>query len=293
MKKYFLLALGLLVAHVSIAQWSSSLLWEVKDPETKKTSYLFGTYHLLGSAFISDNPRIEKAYNASEHVVVEMLVDSSAMMTVAMMGLMPGKSLKAMVDSADYALLQEKLNPILGMDLIMLDQVKPMVISTMYMLKDVESFAPDSLVDTEEPMDLFFAQDGKKQGKEVMGLETAKEQASLLFESTTVEEQAKMLVEMVKQEEEADSTSEAEDVTAYYLAEDLNKMWAMAKDLGLGLDNSDVLLKNRNENWIPKLKAPLAKGKAFIAVGALHLPGADGLIELLKAQGYELKPIMP
>lgn len=53
-----------------------------------------------------------------------------------------------------------------------------------------------------------------------------------------------------------------------------------------------VLLDNRNISWIPVIEAQISKESTFIAVGAAHLAGENGVINLLKKQGYNLKPVL-
>ena len=270
------------------AQLENSLLWEIENTETKQKSYLFGTYHILGSDYIDDHQKVKEAYQKATDVVVEMVVDSSRLMEVMMIGMMPGNSLKAMTDSSDYALLKEKLEPVIGMNLALVDQFKPMTIATLYSLKLAEAEESDELDYEGMPIDLFFAADGKKSGKKIHPLETMKEQAEILYGSFTIEEQLEWLLEMVKDEEGAESSTRK--VIEAYLNEDLNAMLAESEDMEEQFGDLDVLIKNRNEKWIATLTPLLDKGNAFIAVGALHLPGDDGLIKLLRKEGYKVSP---
>jgi uncharacterized protein len=53
----------------------------------------------------------------------------------------------------------------------------------------------------------------------------------------------------------------------------------------------DLLLKNRNKNWVKQLKQIMENKSVFVAVGAGHLVGNDGLISLLKKAGYNVVPL--
>lgn len=264
------------------------LLWKVTSPETKTTSYIFGTYHLVGSDYLKDHELVRKAYDDAYTVVVETVLDSSAIMVVAMKGMMLDHSLKDLVDSADYALLKTELEAVLGMPIEQLSNFKPIMISTMYSLAKAQEATPESFSYGGSPIDLYFADEGKKKGKEIIPLETALEQAEILFEGQTVEEQAVALVENVKAEVEDDLSSE---VLEAYMAEDLDRLWKLNEDWDDSMGEMTVLLDERNKKWIPKLKPVLDSGNAFIAVGALHLPGKVGVLELLKKEGYEVEPV--
>lgn len=286
-KALSLLSLTFLLSLHAEAQKNNSLLWEVKS-SNGKTSYLFGTYHLIGSEYLKTHKKVAEAYAKSNTVVVETVIDSSQMMQMAMVGMMPDKSLKNMVDSADYAILKKEIMRVTGYDIAMFDQMKPMTISAMY----AAALAEDEL-DGEglsgNPIDVYFASYGKRNGKEVIELETMMEQAEMLYNGTTPEEQAAVLVQTVK--DSLKSSEVTEDLLEAYMAEDLDLMWKMSNEEEDPLMDMTLLLDNRNTAWIEKLKPVLNAGSAFIAVGALHLPGDVGVIELLKKEGYSIKPV--
>jgi hypothetical protein len=52
-----------------------------------------------------------------------------------------------------------------------------------------------------------------------------------------------------------------------------------------------ILLINRNRNWIPVMERMMAEKPTFFAVGAGHLGGANGVLQLLKTAGYTVEPI--
>ncbi|WP_417593132.1 TraB/GumN family protein [Owenweeksia hongkongensis] len=278
------MAVLLLVVLPTKAQ-KSSLLWKIENPKTKAVSYIFGTYHLIGSAYLDENAPVKKAYEESETVVIETELDSSAMMMVAMKAMMLDNSLKSLVDSADYVLLKQEIEPIIGMPISQFDNVKPIMLSTMYSVAKAQEVTPKDFTFDGTPIDLFFAEDGKEKGKKVVPLETAMEQAEILFDSQTVEEQAAALVENVKAELEDDLSAEILDA---YQKQDLDKLWELSQDWDESMGEMTLLLDDRNKKWIPKLKPLLDEGKVFIAVGALHLPGEMGVLELLKAEGYKV-----
>jgi len=286
MKKIFY-SLFLSLAFVCQGQAQSSLFWEVESPEGKK-SYLYGTYHLLGSDFLAERPKVMEAFKASKAVVVETVIDSSQLMQLAYLMIMP-KSLKAMTDSVDYQLLKRELEPIIGTDLAVYDQMKPIVLSTTYAGYLAEELTPDSLDYGGMPLDMYFAAEAKKATKKVIELETMQEQFEILFSSQSEEEQLQDLIDVLK--EGAPSGDMMSGIITAYHANDLDALYQSAMEWEDGLSDMEVMIDQRNLNWVEKLEIQLQKGGLFIAVGALHLPGEKGLIQLLEARGYTLKPI--
>jgi hypothetical protein len=272
------------------AQKDNSLLWKISTQDGQHISYLFGTYHLIGADYLADHQKVNKAYKNAERVVVETILDSSAMMMVSMKGLMMGNSLKRLIsDSTEYQLVKTIIEAETGMGLQMLDQVKPIVIATMYSVALAKRLTPKEINYTGDPIDMFISANAMRRNVEVITLESALEQAEILFNSQTLEEQAEDLVEL------ATDKDKAEDLTLKileaYRTENISLMGEEAHKMEEAYGDMDVLLDNRNLKWVTSLKPLLNKGNTFIAVGALHLPGEKGLIQLLEKEGYTLSPV--
>ena len=277
------------MAPTLLAQKSSqSLLWKIEGKKGKP-SYIFGTYHLVGSDYLKSHTKVEKAYEGSDKVMVEMVADSASLMQLSLLSTMPEKSLKKLVGEKDYQLLKKQIEPLIGYDLGIFDNLKPNMIATMYVVTIAQQNTPAEFQYGGIPIDMYFAQNGEEQGKEVIALETVTEQANILFNSETPEEQASQLVELVK-----DSTG-TRDMAALvlkaYQEEDIQTMLEATDERGDAYGNMDILLNDRNLKWVDTLKEVLPDGGVFIAVGALHLPGKKGLIQLLKKEGYILSPV--
>ncbi|MGB0177991.1 MAG: TraB/GumN family protein, partial [Owenweeksia sp.] len=175
----------------------NSLLWKIESPKGN-ISYLFGTYHLVGSDYLKAKTKVAEAYESSGKVVVEMVADSAALMQLTMLATMQGQSLKALVDSADYYLLEKEIKPLIGYDLAFFDNFKPNMVATMYSVALAQKSAPKDFKYGGQPIDMYFASNGKQKGKSVIALETAREQADILFNSESLKEQAQNLVKMIR-----------------------------------------------------------------------------------------------
>ena len=127
----------------------------------------------------------------------------------------------------------------------------------------------------------------KKKKINVMGLETADYQIDVL-NSISIEKQVEMITE---DESEEDMLKEYLKMVSVYKEQNINEMLEMYKEDETMLEFEDELLIQRNSNWIPVIEKQIKKGSTFIAVGAMHLPGIKGVLNLLILQGYSVLPV--
>jgi len=141
-----------------------------------------------------------------------------------------------------------------------------------------------------QPMDMWIQTKAKETNKPVFALETMKDQADLLFNSSSLERQIEMLLQYIRMEKKS-IDAETEKLEKCYSEQNLTCL----VDLMQSSDYSDIeknlLLRDRNIRWIPQLKETMMKQSNFVAVGALHLAGDQGLISLLQKEGYTVKPV--
>lgn len=284
-----LIVLCLVLVFQLPAQNNNSLLWKVSSKDGQKVSYLFGTYHLVGSDYMKEHPKVNKVFEKAQTVVVEAILDSSAMLTMGMKGMMIGHSLRALMDSNDYQMVNEAFQKEVGMGLAQLDVIKPILIATMYSGALAQRLTPESIRYAGNPIDMYIAEEAKRKQKEVVALESIEEQADILFNSQSIEEQVRDLIELIKEKEEAETLTLK--IVQAYSNENIQLMADEAQKMEEAYGDMDILLDQRNLKWIKSLQPLLNKGQTFIAVGALHLPGEKGLIRLLEEQGYQLSPV--
>lgn len=273
---------------VTAPAFSQSLLWEVSGNGLKKPSYLFGTYHILKDSYLDKNLNIKAAYEQAEGVVVETVVDSSAMLSVMMRGMMLDNSLQKLLNEADYQLVSDEFQRATGYSIALFNQMKPVVTATMLSLAEVEKEGDTLSTFTGQPIDLFLATDGKRRGKIVTPLETMEEQMTFLYDHDSVQKQAEQLVQMVKEKDK--SKHSAQSLTQLYLKQDLAGMYKLSQEYKSSFGDVAYLVDERNKAWMKRLPGLLASRPTFVAVGALHLPGPHGLIELLRNEGYTVTP---
>ena len=129
--------------------------------------------------------------------------------------------------------------------------------------------------------------------KEIKGLESLTYQASIL-DSIPYKLQAEQLVEHIDRINKGEgSPDEPNEMFDAYKAQDLDRLekLLMSSDAGIA-SFADLMLYNRNRNWVEKLKGILGKKSVLVAVGAGHLPGENGVIGLLRKAGYTLTPVV-
>jgi uncharacterized protein len=129
----------------------------------------------------------------------------------------------------------------------------------------------------------------KKEKKEIKGFETIEFQ-SAVFDSIPYEKQAKALLKDI--DSAAKYRVYFNKMVDIYKTQQTDKLLEIINDTTFSEgENNDALLKNRNENWVKQLKTILKQTNIFMGVGAAHLFGRDGLITLLRKEGYTLKAI--
>lgn len=132
----------------------------------------------------------------------------------------------------------------------------------------------------------YFSEQAKKMKKPVYGLETMKQQLEAV-DAISIEEQVMMLNESLLGGKRA-----FDALLEVYFSRDLEKLGALMQEEGGRVEGlTTSLLTQRNLNWMEILGKWLPEKSMFIAVGAGHLSGESGLIELLQKQGFKVDAI--
>lgn len=269
----------------------NALLWELSGKDITKPSYVFGTIHIIDAKDYFLPNGLLSAIDNSDKMVFEIdmkdMNDMSKMM--GMMGklfMKDDKTLKDLYKEDEYeeikAFFAKK-----GLPLMFLEKMKPMFLSALAYV----DIGPGGLKDSEKVKSYEFELSSIAENKNMQtgGLETIDYQIGV-FDAIPYDVQAKMLLQAIRAGDT--DNEEMKAMVDMYKNQDINKMASMVTTEGSDLGNySDVLLGDRNRNWIPLIIADSKKQSTIFAVGAGHLGGKDGVIKLLQAQGYTLKPI--
>jgi uncharacterized protein YbaP (TraB family) len=171
----------------------------------------------------------------------------------------------------------------MGLPLGLFERMKPAFL-TIFASEDM---SPEVLQSGDmKSYEMEFMGIGESKDMTTGGLETIDYQLSV-FDSIPYVDQAKMLVESIQSADEGED--ELGKMIEIYKNQDLLGMQEMFSDESMG--DMDILLNNRNKNWIAPMKEYMSKTPTFFAVGAGHLVGEEGVISLLRLEGYTVTPV--
>lgn len=262
----------------------NTLLWEVSGNGLTSPSYIFGTFHLLCKNDIHFSQPLQQAVQQVNEVYLEMDLDDPATMlsALSLMNMNDGRQLKDLYSPADYKRLNDFFKDSLHASLSRFQSMKPAFLESVLYPKLI----PCKTISGVEEELMVLA---KKNKKEIQGLETMAFQASV-FDSIPYTEQAK---ELLKTIDSLDSYKHFFDtMIVVYQSQRLDEIEKLFSKTEFGMnDNQDILLNKRNKNWVGQLNTIMKKEAVFVAVGAGHLVGEQGLIGLLRKEGYMLRPI--
>ncbi len=293
MSKRIFLLLNFIILTFSIC--NSQIFYKVEGNGLKSPSYIFGTHHLAPLSIIDSIPGCREALKNAGEIVgeIDMTIDQ---MTLAMkmqpyMMAPQDSTLSKVIKPEDFARINEEFKkwaPMPGMELTMLEPMKPMVVTSMVAIQIVKDKLPG--FNPTEQLDTYFQLQGKEAGKKIKGLESPEFQAQILYAAEPISKQAANLVEMLDNPQK--NIENAEKLNKAYLNQDLESLFStMVDDEDASPEYLDRIVNSRNANWLKSLPEILKGNSCFIAVGALHLPGEKGIIEGLKKLGYTVTPI--
>lgn len=262
----------------------NSLIWKLSGKEITEPSFIYGTIHVIGDKDFFYPKGTEESFATCKHLMLELdLGDPGLMMKVAMAAMMKDQTMEDLLDASQYAryksFLKDTLN-VSGMEVMAADRMKPILGMSLAYPKMIDG----KMVSYEES----FTKMAKKQDMEVSGLEEVEDQINAL-NGIPIEDQVNMLMEMV------DSFSVQKqlftDMVDLYKKQELANLFSMMSDYEEVANVQSDLLDDRNTRWIPKIIEQAKKEPTFVAVGAAHLYGEKGVIQLLREAGYTVEPL--
>lgn len=282
--RYVILFFTLFISLFSNAQeLEKSLLWKISGNGLKKPSYLFGTIHLTCDTSLDANTL--NALETTEQLYLELDMDDKSiqMKLMKLMMMKDGAKLSTLLSPEDFKILDEFMKKNLNMSAKMFDSFKPFMISSMLFPKmlDCKSQSVES-----ELMKIT-----KEQNEEIFGLEKAEDQMKV-FDEISYQDQADELLKTVKDNLEKDK-KEFQEMITIYQNKDIEGMLKMMSDSDnkITSENQEILLNDRNKNWIPIMIKTMKDKPTFFGVGAGHLAGEEGVIKLLRKKGYKVEAV--
>ena len=284
-------ASALMVAVGMAAGWLPSLavaqaVWKVSDGDSH--IYVAGTIHLLRPSDYPLPDAYQWAYDDADRVFLE--VDLGEMMDMAVQQRMlrqltynDGRTLRTVLDEDVYQELTDYVESLGGLPMAMMDAFRPgLLMSTLSVMEFQKmGFTP-------EGVDAHFYERATQDGKPVVGLETVDEQFAMLagmgegYESEFIRyslQDIESIDESIEAMVEAWRAGDEQRLEADFVAPLLEQPRALY----------DSLLADRNHAWMVDIEAMFGEpGIEYVLVGAAHMVGHDGLLVLLREQGYQV-----
>lgn len=260
-----------------------SLLWKISGNGLEKPSYLFGTMHAVCEINFDDD--IKKALEETSQIYLEIDMDDPKLQATMMKSMMmkDGVTLTSLMTEEDAVIVEAFLKENVSVSLKMVDKFKPLMVNSMFIPKLLG--CPMKTIETE------LVKIAKEQKEEVYGLETIEDQMAA-FDKIPNSIQVEEIVKAAKNNL-ASEKKEMKKMLAVYESEDIEAMLSMMDESESTMfsDYSDILLSNRNKNWIPIIEKVSKEKPTFYGVGAAHLAGESGVIKLLRKQGYTVEAV--
>ena len=270
---------------LSFSQSDHSLLWKISGNGIRQPSYLFGTMHILCAEDAKLSDSLKFVIGSCDEVYFEIDMTDMAGMMAAMqyMRMKDDKKLSDLLSPADYEKLKKYFEAHPSMlPFSMLERFKPMLISSLM----EESQFPCA---TTNGMEWVLMKEAKADNKKINGLETASFQASL-FDSIPYTDQASDLIKSIDSGEQYKKVSDT--LRKAYINQDLQQIESLTQENSSEYGHfMDLLLYDRNRRWVGMMQNLLPNKSLLFAVGAGHLPGSKGLINLLREKGYTVTPV--
>lgn len=265
------------------------LLWKVEKAGVAP-SFLFGTMHVTDPRVTTLTPAAQAAYDTAGTVVIETteVLDRNKMMASLMqkpdLMMFTDKTTLASLLPANEVDFVNKALEARGIPPYSVSKMKPWVITGMLALPVCETLRQNAGASV---LDVKLGQDANAKGKKLEGLETAAEQLEAMA-SLPIELHIRGLIDTLKVGDRINDANET--MILLYVSGEIGTIWPLFRATLPG-GQSDVefektMITARNHTMAERAGPILDAGSAFIAVGAMHLPGTEGLVELLRRAGY-------
>ena len=262
---------------------NTSIFWKVTGNGLEKPSYLYGTVHLIPKSDFFFIDSLENKFKSCSEIILEVDMDDPGFLakTQQLMFMPDNKTLKDLLDTTEYNQLSEFFKDSLNLQLEQFQRIKPFFLAQFIIPKMINK----SLTSYE----MTFVQMAKKYNIDLTGLESVEEEMNSI-DKIPYKKQAELILENINNFNE-NRQIYSKLIDAYKGADFENFYKLMLKSSTELKEFEQLLLIDRNERWIPRIEKMIKAKSCFIAVGALHLEGQNGLVALLRSKGYNVSPI--
>ncbi|GAL83573.1 hypothetical protein CHU_2340 [Sporocytophaga myxococcoides] len=271
----------LLVCLSGILKAQSSLLWEVKSPDNKNVSYIYGTMHVEDERVFDFGDSLMICFNKCKAFAGEIVLDKINKSELASQIFMPGDTtLKMLIGKKKYKQVKRKARKSLGVFAGLINRVKPVFTAS---LISESSFKKGK----GKILDEYFQDLAKEKQMVLLGIESPSEQIAALDE-IPLAEQAQMLIESLEAPAEEEG---ADELVKIYNTGDLDSLYNHFLKFDLSDNFTRSLLTKRNYVMSERIQDIINEYPVFVGIGAAHLPGEEGVLNLMVKQGYMVRPV--
>ena len=289
-KNYLLLLLCPLLLQQTFAQKTTpkkypSLLWEITGNGLKKPSYLFGTMHVSSKMAFHLSDSFYYAIKNADAVALELNPDIWQGQMARMDKLKLDYSNYVRAGNGDYLTENSFRFKNYDDELKLALSTEPAVVNSLL----YRSYKPQEDFEEDTFLDLYIFQTGKKLGKRGTGVENYYETEKIVLQAY-----GDMATEKKKKTIDTDGESMrdiGEKIEDAYKRGDLDLMDSLDNMVEQSAAFREKFLYYRNEIQANSMDSIMKKSSLFVGVGSAHLPGARGVIELLRKKGYKLRPV--
>jgi len=274
-----------LFAEDSAGRFSQGLIWKV-EKEGVAPSYLLGTMHVADSRVTNFSSTLNQIIKRCRSLTLEVKLDANAQLEMSQaMIVKDGKVLNQHLTLKELERIKARFVGQPAM-MSMINLLKPWAVT---LLLSMPKSSPGL------PMDAVLQERFLALNKPVYQLESPMEQIDI-FEQLSVPVQVAMLKETIAKIEEIDLVLKA--TMEKYLAEDIGGLLELNNELLVDSKVDEMpeffkdIIDRRNLKMLKRMQQRLMEGNALIAIGALHLPGEQGLLSLLDALGYQVTNVV-
>lgn len=260
---------------------SNHLLWKISGDGLKKESFIYGTIHMTCNNELP--AKVTSALNKSEKLVLEIKMDDPELMAKSMQGMQmkDGTRISSMVTAEQMELMNQFFIKHLGIPLKVLDQAKPALLQALFYSKMLDCNQATSV-------EQLLMNVAKNYDKEVLGLETIESQMAI-FDQIPYQTQVDDLLQMVQNNLEIEKREFVELLELYEKEAIDTMILSMEKSKNkTSAEFKGILLDQRNQNWIAPMIQLMSEKSCFFGVGAAHLGGENGVLELLRKKGFQV-----
>lgn len=287
-----MLTLAVLLGAVTGA--NAQLLWKISGNGLSKPSYMVGTHHVAPISTLDSIKGFDEALESADAVYGEVVMADmnapEAQQKMMAMAMAPADSMLTVVLTPEQFKMVDSVVQKYTMGQATLAQMammKPAIVGVqLAMLQSMKAFPGFNAA---EQLDQEVQRRGEAAGKKIGGLETVDFQLNMLL-GEPIATQAEDLVDMARKDEGMEEF--AHKLADSYRAQDLDEMLRLMLDPEMGTSEAEMerMITSRNVTWVESLKTLMPEESVMICVGAGHLPGDKGLINLLRSAGYTVEP---